>query len=86
MKSYRLIPTRHALERMATREITLKRATQAVNRSDERMPGNLPNTKKFVGDKPPPPIAAITTWPPNPDKSLKLITCYVVGTEGGGQP
>lgn len=81
--TYHLDLTRHARERMEQRGISLKRMKKVVHYPAHRYPGNQPKTKKFVGDKPPPPVAVVTSWPPEAGGSLKVITCYAVGEEGG---
>ena len=73
-----LAPTQHAMQRCHERGIAIERAQQAVNSHSWSAPGNTSNSRRFVGDVPPPPVTVVTSWPPDAGGKVRLITAYVV--------
>lgn len=70
-----LVVTVHAARRMKERGVDKARAELAVNNPDITIPGNDPAARVFIDKEPPPPVKAVTSWPPDADGRLRLITC-----------
>lgn len=70
------LATAHGNNRMKERGIDLARAELAINNPDTTMPGNKPASRAFIDKEPPPPVKVVTSWPPDSNDRLRLITCY----------